>query len=362
MQKPGFLSWSILMGLVMSSLVLHFIPKQSNTASPVASYAPAVNKASPAVVNIYTSKTVRQQVHPLLQNPFFRRFLERAPMPQSRMQNSLGSGIIISHQGLVITNYHVISGADEILVALKDGRTANARVIGKDKETDIALLQIPLQDVPVIQFATDDSLEVGDVTLAIGNPFGVGQTVTMGIVSATGRNQLGITTYEDFIQTDAAVNPGNSGGALVNAYGELVGMNTAIYSKSGGNQGIGFAIPLNHTLRVVEDLLKYGQVVRGWLGLETQELSSQLKSAFGLPEQLEGQVVVGVFENGPADQAGLRKGDIVTHFNGKEATKGAQTMRQIADLMPGDVINLGFIRDGQYFEVTAKLGQRINPK
>jgi serine protease DegS len=361
MQKPGFFSWSILMGLVMASLLLHFIPNQNHIPAPVASYAPAVNIASPAVVNIYTSKTVRQQTHPLLQHPFFRRFLERAPMPQSRMQNSLGSGIIISNQGLIITNNHVISGADEILVALKDGRTSNAKVIGTDKETDIALLQIPLQDLPVINFASNQSLEVGDVTLAIGNPFGVGQTVTMGIVSATGRNQLGITTYEDFIQTDAAVNPGNSGGALVNAYGELVGMNTAIYSKSGANHGIGFAIPLNHALRVVEDLLQYGQVVRGWLGLETQELGPSLKQAFGLPEQLEGQVVVGVFKDGPADKAGLIKGDIVTHFNGKEAKKGSQTMRQIADLMPGDVITLGLIRDGQYYEVKATLGQRTSP-
>lgn len=362
MQKPGFFSWSILMGLVMASLILHFIPKETQIVAPVASYAPAVNKASPAVVNIYTSKTVRQQTHPLLQHPFFRRFLERAPMPQSRIQNSLGSGIIINDQGLVITNNHVISDADEIHVALKDGRTTHAKVIGTDKETDIALLQIPLENVPVINFAADNELEVGDVALAIGNPFGVGQTVTMGIVSATGRNQLGITTYEDFIQTDAAVNPGNSGGALVNAYGDLVGMNTAIYSKSGANHGIGFAIPLNHALRVVEDLLQYGQVVRGWLGLETQELSPQLKQAFGLPEQLEGQVVVGVFLGGPADQAGLKKGDIVTHFNGKEAKQGSQTMRQIADLMPGDVINLGVIRDGQYYELKAKLGQRFAPQ
>lgn len=359
MQKPGFLSWSIMMGLVIASLVLHFIPNRNTGYEPVKSYAPAVNKAAPAVVNIYTSKTVNQQVHPLLADPFFRRFFERAPMPKSRIQNSLGSGVIIAEQGLIITNNHVIADADEILIALKDGRTANAKVIGTDVETDIALLQIYLKELPVIEFSKDSTLQVGDITLAIGNPFGVGQTVTMGIVSATGRNQLGITTYEDFIQTDAAVNPGNSGGALVNADGKLVGINTAIYSKSGGNQGIGFAIPLNHALRVVDNLLKYGHVIRGWLGLETQELSPSLKKAFGLPEQLQGQVVVGIVDGGPAFDAGLLKGDIVTHFNGKEASKGTDTMRQIANLMPGDKIKLGAIRNGEFLTFEATLGMRL---
>ena len=359
MQKPGFLSWSILMGLVIASLALHFIPKPALSTQPVKTYAPAVNQAAPAVVNIYTSKTVRQPVHPLLNDPFFRRFFERAPMPKSRIQNSLGSGVVIADHGLILTNNHVIEGADEILIALQDGRTTNARVIGRDTETDLALLKIELEDVPVIDFASDNTLQVGDICLAIGNPFGVGQTVTMGIVSATGRNQLGISTYEDFIQTDAAVNPGNSGGALVNADGKLVGINTAIYSKSGGNQGIGFAIPLNHALRVVADLLKYGHVVRGWLGLETQELTPALKTAFGLPEQLQGQVVVGVMENGPAFEAGLLKGDIVTHFNGQEANKGTATMRQIANLMPGDKIKLGAIRNGEFLTFEATLGQRL---
>ena len=314
--------------------------------------------AAPAVVNIYTSKTVRAQSHPLFNTPYFNRFIDRAKIPKNRIKNSLGSGVIIGKEGLVITNYHVIHGADEILVALQDGRTSNAVVIGRDSETDIALLKIELEDVPVIHFARNPFMQVGDVTLAIGNPYGVGQTVTMGIVSATGRNQLGISTYEDFIQTDAAVNPGNSGGALVNASGELVGINTAIYSKSGGNQGIGFAIPLNHALSVVDDLLRYGQVVRGWLGLETQELSKKLKEVFGLPEQLTGQVVVGVAANGPAEKAGLKEGDIVTHYNGQKANKGTDTMRQIADLMPGDKISLGVIRGGQQIEIQATLGLR----
>ncbi|WP_396587382.1 trypsin-like peptidase domain-containing protein [Bermanella sp. R86510] len=359
MQKPGYISWSILMGLVVASLVLHFVPKQptATTGQPF-SYAGAVANASPAVVNIYTSKTVQRQLHPLWDNPLFRRFFDRAPTPKSRIENSLGSGVIIHQDGIILTNKHVISGADEILIGLKDGRTTNARVVGSDAATDLAVLKIDIENMPTIEFAKTQSLRVGDVALAIGNPFGVGQTVTMGIVSATGRNQLGITTYEDFIQTDAAVNPGNSGGALINARGELVGINTAIYSQSGGNQGIGFAIPIHHAMAVAIDLLEHGQVIRGWLGLETQELNDNLKKAFGLPEELQGQVVVGVAANGPAAKAGLLEGDIVTHFNGKPAERGTDTMRQIASLMPGDKISLRYIRDGQYQIAQAVLGQR----
>ncbi|EAT11078.1 Peptidase S1 and S6, chymotrypsin/Hap [Oceanobacter sp. RED65] len=347
------------MGLVIASLALHFVPdKTSHQHAPVRSYANAVEMASPAVVNIYTSKTIQRRLHPLLDHPLFQRFFNRTPVPKSRIENSLGSGVIIHKDGIVLTNRHVISGADEILVALKDGRTSNARVVGSDAATDVAVLKIDLEDLPVIPFAQDASLNVGDVTLAIGNPFGVGQTVTMGIVSATGRNQLGISTYEDFIQTDAAVNPGNSGGALVNAMGELVGINTAIYSQSGGYQGISFAIPLKNAMKVAVDLLEHGEVIRGWLGLETQELSDQIKQAFGLPTELQGQVVVGVATGGPAEKAGLIEGDIVTHFNGQAAEKGTDTMRQIANLMPGDIISMRFIRDGQYRETQATLGQR----
>jgi serine protease DegS len=367
MEKPGFFSWAILMGLVMASLVLHFIPKQQIAQTPVTSYANAVSRAAPAVVNIYTSKTVSKAPHPLLSLPFFKRFITELNPSAKRIENSLGSGVIVNSQGFIVTNNHVINGADEILVALHDGRTANARVIGTDKETDLALLKIDLGEVPAIAFS-NKALQIGDIALAIGNPFEVGQTVTLGIISATGRNQLGITKYEDFIQTDAAINPGNSGGALVNAYGELVGINTAIYTKSEGNrqegftvsQGIGFAIPLNHVLNIVTDLAEHGQVVRGWLGLETQELSAKLKLAFSLPDSIQGQLVVGVVKDGPAFKAGMLEGDIVTHFNGQEATQGTKTMQQIADLMPGVKITLGIYRKGQYLEVTAVLGRRVN--
>ncbi|MFG1489212.1 trypsin-like peptidase domain-containing protein, partial [Oceanospirillum sp. HFRX-1_2] len=241
------------------------------------SYSDAVKQASPAVVNIYTSKIIEQRAHPLLQDPAFRQFFGYNGVPrQQRLQSSLGSGVIVSADGYVLTNNHVIAGADEIKVALKDGREAIAQVVGTDPETDLAVLSIPLPDLPVITIAPSDDIEVGDVVLAIGNPFGVGQTVTMGIVSATGRDQLGINTFEDFIQTDAAINPGNSGGALINPRGELLGINTAIFSKSGGSQGIGFAIPSNLSRQIMIDIIREGSVVRGWLGVEVQELTPAL--------------------------------------------------------------------------------------
>lgn len=362
MQKPGYFAWSVLLGLVIASLALHFIPQDRPLNNGPYSYAPAVQKAAPAVVNIYTSKVVQAKWHPLLEDPLFRRFFERTPMPQSRIQSSLGSGVIMDPIGLILTNSHVIEGASEILIALQDGRTANALIVGIDPESDLALLKIDLPDLTSISLPKKNNLVVGDVALAIGNPFGVGQTVTMGIISATGRNQLGITTYEDFIQTDAAVNPGNSGGALINARGQLIGINTAIYSKSGGNQGIGFAIPLKNALRVMADLAQYGTVIRGWLGIDTQELSEAVKKHFGLPDELIGQFIMHVTENSPAAAAGLQVGDIVTHINGKIAQKGTATMRQIADLMPGDKIHLRIIREGEIKEITAIAGRRMLPK
>ena len=322
------------------------------------SYADAVDRAAPAVVNIFTRKIVRRKTHPLFDDPFFQRFFRTNPQPSERIQSSLGSGVIMSADGYILTNNHVINGADQIVVALHDGRDVNATIVGTDPEADLAVLKIDLQELPYIQVAQNRQLRIGDVVLAIGNPFGVGQTVTLGIVSATGRNQLGINTYEDYIQTDAAINPGNSGGALVNAHGELVGLNTAIFSKSGGSQGIGFAIPAAVATRTLTDIATHGTTIRGWLGIEVQESTPQLLEALGLPEALTGLIVTGIYPDGPADKAKLAIGDILTHINGEEAANARHAMNQIAALRPGDDIDLEFIRAGQVATTRATAGLR----
>lgn len=322
------------------------------------SYADAVDRAAPAVVNIFTRKIVRRKTHPLFDDPFFQRFFRTNPQPSERIQSSLGSGVIMSADGYILTNNHVINGADQIVVALHDGRDVNATIVGTDPEADLAVLKIDLQELPYIQVAQNRQLRIGDVVLAIGNPFGVGQTVTLGIVSATGRNQLGINTYEDYIQTDAAINPGNSGGALINAHGELVGLNTAIFSKSGGSQGIGFAIPAAVATRTLTDIATHGTTIRGWLGIEVQESTPQLLEALGLPEALTGLIVTGIYPDGPADNAKLAIGDILTHINGEEAANARHAMNQIAALRPGDDIDLEFIRAGQVATTRATAGLR----
>ncbi|MCA6063407.1 trypsin-like peptidase domain-containing protein [Thalassolituus marinus] len=322
------------------------------------SYADAVDRAAPAVVNIFTRKIVRRKTHPLFDDPFFQRFFRTNPQPSERIQSSLGSGVIMSADGYILTNNHVINGADQIVVALHDGRDVNATIVGTDPEADLAVLKIDLQELPYIQVAQNRQLRIGDVVLAIGNPFGVGQTVTLGIVSATGRNQLGINTYEDYIQTDAAINPGNSGGALINAHGELVGLNTAIFSKSGGSQGIGFAIPAAVATRTLTDIATHGTTIRGWLGIEVQESTPQLLEALGLTEALTGLIVTGIYPDGPADKAKLAIGDILTHINGEEAANARHAMNQIAALRPGDDIDLEFIRAGQVATTRATAGLR----
>ena len=325
------------------------------------SYSGAVKQAAPAVVNIYTSKIVEQRSHPLLQDPAFRQFFGHNGVPrQQRLQSSLGSGVIVSHDGYVLTNNHVIAGADEIKVALKDGRETIAQVVGTDPETDLAVLKITLPDLPVITIAPSDNIEVGDVVLAIGNPFGVGQTVTMGIVSATGRDQLGINTFEDFIQTDAAINPGNSGGALINPRGELLGINTAIFSKSGGSQGIGFAIPSNLSRQIMIDIIREGSVVRGWLGVEVQELTPALARSFGFTGQ-HGILIAGLLRNGPAHLAGMQPGDIITAVEGESVTSGRHTMNRIAQKRPGDKLQLTVFRGGQEYLLQAEVGRRPTP-
>jgi serine protease DegS len=263
-----------------------------------ASYADAVQRAAPAVVNVHTAKVITRRVHPLLEDPIFQHFFgDRFTQSRREVQTSLGSGVLISKQGYVLTNNHVIDGADEIKVLLADGRSAQAKVVGTDPDTDLAVLRIETESLPAIVIGNSKNLRVGDIALAIGNPFGVGQTVTFGIISATGRDHLGINAFEEFIQTDAAINPGNSGGALINASGELIGINSAIYSRSGGSQGIGFAIPINLAKGVMTQIIEQGHVVRGWLGIEAQDLTAALADSFGMPDT-NGVLISGVLRDG----------------------------------------------------------------
>ncbi|MDO9242139.1 MAG: trypsin-like peptidase domain-containing protein, partial [Methylicorpusculum sp.] len=290
------------------------------------SLAPMLETSLPAVVNISTSTNVQVLEHPLMRDPFFRHFFQMPNQPSQRQKNSLGSGVIVdSRNGFVLTNNHVIDKADKIMVTLQDGRQLNAKLIGTDPDADIAVIQIPADNLTALPIANSDELRVGDFVIAIGNPFGLGQTVTSGIVSALGRSGLGIEGYENFIQTDASINPGNSGGALVNLNGEFVGMNTAILAPNGGNVGIGFAIPSNMAMTIKESLVKHGEVRRGLLGVSTQDLSPELVKAFGL-ETNKGAVVSKVEGNSPAARAGLEPGDIITKVNGQKI-KGSHDIR-----------------------------------
>ena len=322
------------------------------------SYADAVEPAAKAVVNVYTAKVITRKRHPLLDDPLFRQFFGNQLGPRKRLQTSLGSGVIVSEQGYVLTNNHVIAGADEIQVLLQDGRSARATLVGADKDTDLAVLRIKLDKLPVLPLSsTSDSLRVGDVALAIGNPFGVGQTVTLGIISATGRSQLGINRYEDFIQTDAAINPGNSGGALINAWGELIGINTAIYSRSGGSQGIGFAIPVNLVTNVMQQIIEQGHVERGWLGIEAQDITPQLAESFGL-EGTRGMLIAGVLRGGPADVADIKPGDVIEKINGKEVENARSAMALIARLGPDAELVVEGKRDHQSIKLKVITGRR----
>jgi len=333
-----------------------------NTASipsrgPV-SYATAVENTTASVVNIYTAKIVTERVNPLQDDPFFRRFFgDSSTTPRKRLETSLGSGVIVSPQGYILTNNHVIQGADEIRVILANGETPIAKVVGTDPETDLAVLKINYTKLPAITIGQSDELRVGDVVLAIGNPFGVGQTVTMGIVSATGRNQLGINTFENFIQTDAAINPGNSGGALINANGKLVGINTAIFSKTGGSQGIGFAIPASLARDVMKEIVEHGRVRRGWLGIEAQDLTPQLAESLGF-ESTDGVLVAGILSGSPAEQSDMQPGDIIVTVNFKPVSNSRDSLNQIAGMAPGTDITLGLIRQGEKIEIKAMISER----
>ncbi len=314
----------------------------------------AVRKAAPAVVSINTS-TAR---HPLSNDPWFRFFFgERGEQQQS----GLGSGVIMSPEGYVLTNNHVVEGADQIEVVLADARSASAKVIGTDPESDLAVLKIQLDKLPVITLGNSDGLQVGDQVLAIGNPFGVGQTVTSGIVSALGRNQLGINTFENFIQTDAAINPGNSGGALTDINGNLMGINTAIYSRSGGSMGIGFAIPASTARQVLESIVKNGQVVRGWIGVEPNELTPELAQTFGI-RTVQGVIVTGVLNNGPAAAAGIRPGDVIVQVGGQPVRTVSELLTRIAALTPGQPAPFLLQRRGEQIDASVTPAQRPRPR
>ena len=321
------------------------------------SFRAAARAASGAVVSINTSKAPSTNAQSA--DPWFRFFFgDQAP---SQQQSGLGSGVIVSPAGYVLTNNHVIEEADEIEVILNDGRKAVAQVIGTDPETDLAILKINLTDLPVITLGNSDALEIGDQVLAIGNPFGVGQTVTSGIVSALGRTQLGINTFENFIQTDAAINPGNSGGALVDVSGQLMGINTAIYSRSGGSMGIGFAIPTSTARSVMEAIVKDGQVTRGWIGVEPQDLSPELAENFGMKAGT-GVIISGVLQNGPAAQAGIRPGDVITAVGGRPVSNVAQLLSAVANLSPGTPTSLDVVRREGKTKVEVTPGRRNLPR
>ncbi len=329
-------------------------PVQPNLLGPI-SYADAVSKAAPAVVNIYSLKKVKRQRNPLYDDPIFRLFFNRSDPPQQeRLQSALGSGVIVDPRGYLLTNNHVIDGADEIIVLLNDGREAIAEQVGTDLASDLAVLKVDLPNLTAIEIGNPDSIRIGDVVLAIGNPFGVGQTVTQGIVSATGRYGLNLNAYENFIQTDAAINQGNSGGALVDVYGRLLGINTAILENAGAT-GIGFATPANEALRVLTDIIKFGRVVRGWLGIEAQQLSPRYAEANNLSAS-NGIVITAVAEHGPAELAGLRPGDIITHINHQPVGNGRKGMRTIFDSRPGDVVTITLIRTSEKIELDVTIG------
>lgn len=376
MQIARFIIQSIFIGLLLAIAVLlykHYQsqPPASTNRSPTSialsppnhspisqgpfSYAEAVNQAIPAVVNIYTTKRVSQNTR--FSNPLYDRFFGRQYQQNnnSRIETGSGSGVIFAEAGFIMTNYHVVENTQGVHVLLHDGRDFPAKIVGVDPDTDLAVLKIEADNLTAIKLAPSDSTNIGDIVLAIGNPFGVGQTVTMGIVSATGRDRLGLSTFENFIQTDAAINPGNSGGALVNAAGNLVGINTAIFTKDGGTQGIGFAIPVRLATDVLTQILKNGRVIRGWIGAEGRDLSEYGKQRYQLPS---GVAIVGVVPGGPANMAGINTGDILTHINGEIIKDVKDILQAVSSRSPGEAMKVKGIRNGKTYEATLVVVQR----
>jgi serine protease DegQ len=338
-------------------------PKSVIKTSQTGSYSDAAKKAMPAVVNIFTSsqKTMVNPHQQFKDDPLFRHFFgDQFDEENEQPDSSLGSGVIVSAQGLILTNDHVVASADEIEILLSDGRKLPAQVVGTDPETDLALIKVDADKLPSITFAAADTLDIGDVVLAIGNPFGVGQTVTQGIVSALGRNHLGINTFENFIQTDASINPGNSGGALIDTEGNLVGINSAIYSRSGGSMGIGFAIPASLAKQVMEQIAANGSVTRGWIGIEAQDITPELAESFKL-NVTEGSLIAGVLRNSPADAAGIKAGDVLLAINDLTVSDSSSMLNIIAVLKPNEKAVLTVVRLGQQIKIPVIIGKRPKP-
>ena len=338
--------------------------EDSSNLSP-GSYHEAVKKSMPAVVNIFTSKNSNKPAGSKDKNKKSDRFNQFffGDSPDSDPISSLGSGVLVSPEGVIITNHHVISDADEIEVALSDNRKFKAKVVGSDPETDIAVLKIDAKQLPSpITLGKIDSVHVGDVVMAIGNPFGVGETVTSGIVSAMGRDHVGINTFENFIQTDAAINPGNSGGALIDTRGNLIGINTAIFSNNGGSMGIGFAIPINLVKQVMESIIQSGSVTRGWIGVEPQNVSPELAESLGLSKNTRGVLLSGVLDQGPGDRGGLKPGDVLLSVNSEKVYDVRSLLNLIAQEKPGDEINLKVIRKNKDLDLKVRVGKRPSPQ
>ena len=325
--------------------------------APVVSFHNAAARAMPAVVNISTSKEVSVQRHPFVSDPMFQHFFGGRVNPETQRIASLGSGVIVSPDGYIVTNQHVVEAADEIQVALADGRSLTARLVGSDPDTDLAVLKVELGKLPAITLGRVENAQVGDVVLAIGNPFGVGQTVTMGIVSALGRNHLGINTFENFIQTDAAINPGNSGGALIDTYGHLIGINSAIYSRSGGSLGIGFAIPVDVVKQVMQQIIEHGGVVRGWIGVEVQDITPELAESLKLKASA-GALIAGVLRGGPADQAGIQPGDVLIAVNSRQVADSASMLDLVSKLAPNSTAELTVVRNRNQLSIATTVGRR----
>ena len=357
--KPGLLSSATRNGIV----TLHESVSTSTSQIPTTGFSAAARKVMPAVVNIFTSTEIKKPMNPFMDDPRFRFFFGEEFDSAPQRGSNLGSGVIISHDGYILTNHHVIEAADQIEVALADGRKAKGRIIGSDPESDPAVIKIDLPGtIPAITFSRPDQAQVGDIVLAIGNPFGVGQTVTMGIVSAVKRNHLGLNTFENFIQTDAAINPGNSGGALVDVNGNLIGINSAIYSPNGGSLGIGFAIPVSTAKKIMEQIIQSGSVIRGWVGVAVQEITPELAESFKLGN-IQGVLISEVVRGSPADKAGVHAGDILTMVDNKQLlTDSSSMLETISSLSPGKVVVFKLLRNQREVVVQVQVGRRPRPK